>query len=571
MAYKLTASTIANLAGRHKDYWDRNRGELYRLKQCYETRIWDHSRGYESRVAPSEGINIEVPVGYEHIEGVQAALFTRQPGCVVRAGLTGHGSPEKAEALLNNWTARNRQVIESASRLALIYPMSFVKLAPQEHTDPLRRVTSAAVCPWDVIVDRDAQRWDEQRYCGHIYFLPVPDAKERFGNKQFEAGERQEYWDQNGLNADGGAYSPSRNRLGVGSPSSTTEEEGYFQFIKIVELYDFVNDRLMFWSPNWKSGDELLDSGPIPFRNPDGSPANNIIPFYYNHIPDKPLDGYSSLRRIYDQCLEMNIIRSFQANAVRKASRQWLVRKGALDEDQMSQLIAGIDGAYVEVDTENLADVMRAVPHTATPPELESYYNAVRADKDRGSIMAPFTRGEATRSSATEIAALVAYTSSEIGRMARERDEMIEMMCRAVLNMYRVYLGAEPVTLFVKGKYISVNGNEIADDFNIYSEDNASTPVSDAIRKSELLGATNLLIGLGVPQPEMLKELVRTLNLPESFLMPLTPVAGAPPPLGTPGANMLPSAGPAASAAASGSGAGSPAALVSSILETQRK
>jgi hypothetical protein len=214
---------------------------------------------------------------------------------------------------------------------------------------------------------------------------------------------------------------------------------------------------------------------------------------------------------------------------------------------------------------------MRAVPHTPTPPELESYYNAVRADKDRGSIMAPFTRGEATRSSATEIAALVAYTSSEIGRMARERDEMIEMMCRAVLNMYRVYLGAEPVTLFVKGKYISVNGNEIADDFNIYSEDNASTPVSDAIRKSELLGATNLLIGLGVPQPEMLKELVRTLNLPESFLMPLVPVAGAPPPLGTPGANMLPSAGPAATAAASGSGAGSPAALVSSILETQRK
>lgn len=567
--YTLLPQTVAAITSRHKTYWDKQRPELFRLKQCYETRMWDDRTGSDDRGFSSQaGINIEVPVGYETVETLMASLFTRQPGVVIRPGIQGNGSPDKAEALINNWTMRNRRVIEDAARLALIYPMSFVKLVPQDHPDPIRRVTAVAVPPWEVIIDRDAYRYDEQRFCGHIYYLPLPDAKAKFGNKRFEAGERAEYWDKSGMNSEMG-YGGGGAKLGVGGYGSDEGEDGYFQFIKVVELYDFVNDKLLFWSPNYKSGDEFLDAGPIPFRRFDGSPDNNIIPMYFNHVPDKPLDGYSTLRRTYDQAFEMCIIRSFQANAVRKASRQWLVRKGTMDEEQMAQLISGVDGAYVEVETTDaLSSVMMPVPHTSTPPEVQAYYEAVRSDKDRGSIMAPFTRGEATRSSATEIAALVAYTSSEVGRMARERDEMIELMSRGILNMYRVYLGEQPVTLLVKGKYLRVSGSDLYDDFNIYSQDNASTPVSDAIRKSELLGASNLLMAMGVPQQEMLKELVRTLNLPESFLQPAQP----PPPemMGPPGEGPLPSAGPAAAAALKGSGAGSPANLASAILDARR-
>jgi hypothetical protein len=151
--------------------------------------------------------------------------------------------------------------------------------------------------------------------------------------------------------------------------------------------------------------------------------------------------------------------------------------------------------------------------------------------------------------------------------MARERDEMIELMSRGILNMYRVYLGEDPVTLLVKGKYLRVSGADLYDDFNIYSQDNASTPVSDAIRKSELLGASNLLMAMGVPQQEMLKELVRTLNLPESFLQPAQP---PPQQMGPPEQGNLPSAGPAAAAALKGSGAGSPSSLAASILDAGR-
>ena len=70
----------------------------------------------------------------------------------------------------------------------------------------------------------------------------------------------------------------------------------------------------------------------------------------------------------------------------------------------MAQVASGIDGLFIEVDDENINNVVVPVPQNETPPELEYYYRQVQQDKDKGNILAPFTRGEATRSSATEIA-----------------------------------------------------------------------------------------------------------------------------------------------------------------------
>ncbi len=54
-------------------------------------------------------------------------------------------------------------------------------------------------------------------------------------------------------------------------------------------------------------------------------------------------------------------------------------------------------------------------------------------DRERGTVAASFVRGEATKATATEIAALAAYTSSELGCMARERDGAIEQLVENLL------------------------------------------------------------------------------------------------------------------------------------------
>jgi hypothetical protein len=227
------------------------------------------------------------------------------------------------------------------------------------------------------------------------------------------------------------------------------------------------------------------------------------------------------MRRIYDQIYETNLIRTFQANAVRKASRQYLVRRGALDEEQMAQITTGIDGLFVEVDDDDLAGVVRPLPQNPTPPELEYYYQQVQADKDKGSIMAPFTRGESTRASATEIAALAAYTSSEVGRLARERDAMIENVARIYLSMLHLYMEVEDArdVIMIGNVPKAINAEMLYENWQIFAQDQASTPISESVRKREFIQSIPLLQSLGVPNDSILTELVRSLSLPESFLV----------------------------------------------------
>ena len=191
-----------------------------------------------------------------------------------------------------------------------------------------------------------------------------------------------------------------------------------FMYCKVVELYDFINGKLYFWTPNVQDTDRLLEESDIPLEASDGTPVSPIVPLYYSRVPDQPLDGISAMKRIYDQVYEKNILRSFWANAVRRDTRQFLVREGAIDEEALAKITAGVDGAMIPVDTENLAGVISVVPSVPISSNHDRYLQQIDQDLAKGSVMAPFTRGEATKSSATEVAALAQYTASEIGRLA---------------------------------------------------------------------------------------------------------------------------------------------------------
>jgi hypothetical protein len=431
-----------------------------------------------------------------------ASLFSRNPGIIFKDGLRARGNRKIAEHLANDFLLRQRQSLEDAARMALIYPMSFAKLMPVESEDIYRRVDMLALPPWEVIVDRQARRWTDVRYVGHKYFLPLPEAKKKFGGKTFQAVRKTEYFEK--------AYKNDND------PNVNIE---IFEFIEVVELYDLIDGMMYFWSPNYSDGDKLLDKAEIPFENVSGEKVLPIVPLYFNRIPDNPLDGYSTLKRIYDQIYETNLIRTFQANAVRKASRQYLVRKGALDEEQMAQVASGIDGLFIEVDDDNINNCVVPLPQNQTPPELQYYYDQVQADKDKGNIMAPFTRGESTRSTATEVAALAAYTSSEVGRLARERDSMIEDLSTTYINILRLYLeqSGERNIISVDGKPEVVTPDSLAENWVCYAQDQAMTPLSESVRKKEFIQSIPILGQLGVPPQILLKELVRSLGLPNSF------------------------------------------------------
>jgi hypothetical protein len=527
----------------HEHYWNRRRPEMRRLRNVYLMRYWERPDNY------MEQLLIETSRGYELIESYIASLFVRDPSVIVKPDLRGRGDPNITEGTVNDWLLTTRREIEDGMRLALIYPFAAFKLVPCEVKDPLQRVQVACVAPWDTIVDASSTTWTKQRYVGHRYFLPLSEAKERYGKRKWAKRSFRRYLDREDPEQEN---VPARERQG-------DEDRVEGDFVMIVELYDMVKERMLVWSPDYANGERFVYDGielevggaedsesekfdGIPYRTASDRPVVPIIPVYMSREPDDPLRGFSALRRVYDQIVEINTIRTFQAQGVRRAARQWLVVKGTMDEEAQSKICQGQDGEFIEVEItqgQTLAGSMMPVPHSPVPHELQLYENQVEDDFGRGSIMAPFTRGEATKATATEITALAAYSASEIGRMARERDAAIAQLASTYCVMLATLLGDDSEVIRLGNEVQVLTADDLTGEFRFYAQDSGSTPMSEAVRKQELLNLVGVLTELGANPQALLRDIVRTYDLSEDFLPDEQPdpnAAGAPsPPAPTPG------------------------------------
>jgi len=63
-----------------------------------------------------------------------------------------------------------------------------------------------------------------------------------------------------------------------------------------------------------------------------------------------------------------------------------------------------------------------------------------------------------------------------------------------------------------------VSARMLEENFHIYAMDQASTPLSESVKKREFIQSIPMLQQLGVPQKDLLSELVRSLGLPEDFV-----------------------------------------------------
>lgn len=503
----------------HTKYWEEKRTELRELRNAYMTRYWS-----QQGRAPQQ-ITVETSRGYEFVEGYIASLFARSPSVIVQGDVRGRGNARKVQALCNNFLSTIRTQIEDASRLALINPCAFIKLLPNENNDPFKRVSVVAIPPWNVIVDTDAGSWNDQKCVAHRYYITLKEAQDKYGPKKYSAHPLIRFLDRvtedQGYNQD-----------------HSYDSEPEFQYVEIVEFYDLVNDKLYVWSPDYKNGEKYLYDGvlipegreddiqevkysAIPFRDASDNPISPIIPLFYSRQPDVPMRGYSALRRVYDQVQEVNILRTYQASMVRRAARQWVVESGVFDAEAMSKLAQGNDGEFIEVELsqgQQLSNSILSVPHTPVPAELERYVQQVQDDFERGSVLAPFTRGESSRATATEITALAAYSSSEIGRLARERDAAIEHIANVYISMMKLYLKDDGDVILIDGQPEVIRIKDLTGDFTFYANDTGATPVSEAVKKQEYLAVMPTLLELGVPAQELLNHLIRILDLPQNFI-----------------------------------------------------
>ena len=120
----MKALTVESYYRQHEKHWDEQRAELRQLRSAYMTRYWD------KRTHAPQQVVIETSRAYEFVEGYIASLFARSPSVIVKGDVRGQGDPRIVQTLCNNFLDNIRTQLEDASRLALIYPCSFLKLIP---------------------------------------------------------------------------------------------------------------------------------------------------------------------------------------------------------------------------------------------------------------------------------------------------------------------------------------------------------------------------------------------------------------------------------------------------------
>ncbi len=181
------------------------------------------------------------------------------------------------------------------------------------------------------------------------------------------------------------------------------------------------------------------------------------------------------------------------------------------------------------LDEDSLSGLIQQVGVEPISSNFDRYLAYIEQDINRGSILAPFSRGEATRATATEITALAQYSASEIGKLAREKDQALESITHIYLRLLDLLADdGETAVLEVEGEAKVITPTDLDGKFRINALDQGSTPLSDAMKKSNFLALLPTLQGLGVPAQKIKEELVRLYGLPKDFLEELAPEGAAP-------------------------------------------
>jgi hypothetical protein len=172
----------------------------------------------------------------------------------------------------------------------------------------------------------------------------------------------------------------------------------------------------------------------------------------------------------------------------------------------------------IPTDSDTLDGLIRAVEVPPISSNHAAYLNYVEQDLQKGSLTAGFTRGEASKATATEVSALMQYTASELGKMARDRDAVIEAAALLYTRMLLPLIeDKDKVVIATPDGAKVVSEARLDADWTFYATDGGTTPVTDMVKKQQLVSLIAPLAQLGVPATPLREELVRLFDLPPSF------------------------------------------------------
>lgn len=500
---------LLNILSSHNNYWNKERPKLKDYKDAYHNEFWNESSTKLYGRQSESWIPIETSYAYTFIEMYVNGLLLKAPSVSVLGDPMSANYTKIIEVLSNGWLTSKRIQLEDATKKALIYPCSFVKVCMGDHDekDPYSIINAPhieVIDPWDIIVDEEQSSFDRMRYFGHRYYVSLSEAKNKWGNKRWTPVVKNAYFEESE------AHSAEANL------------SDNFKYICVVEFYDLVNDRLYIFSENTSSGFILLENSQIPLRDSFDKPMLTIAPLYLNYNIDEPLRGMSTLQRVYPEIVEVNTIRSFFATYIRTFAEKFVYDASAGDE-----LLTGLESnnmkEFIQVDTsfKRITDMVAKVPDGGLPEDIYRYLAQKEKAIGEATILAPTSRGEPIdpTKSATEINYMMSATGSELGKMARMKDELIQTLSKIYIRMIYTYLkDSDNLSATVDGKAENFSRKSLSSNFTYVAIDQGNSPIAQIQRRQSLTAMAQQLVSLGASAPDILKQIVSEFGFDKSII-----------------------------------------------------
>jgi hypothetical protein len=436
----------------HLEAHDKNSREqakdLRLYKETYLTRFWETYQGGNARTMqdlPSQ-IQVEVNRLYGIIESYVAALYPKAARVVVGPGPTLGGDSTKVEMVANKWLNQNRTHLRvlKAIRQGLLYPGSGIKVGVDDGPgDVLDRVWFRVIPYWEMVLDSDVYDEEDARFIGHVYYRPLREVEDQYGLSGLVGQPREDFLEAN-------VHTSYNNNKRKGKKNKQEYDPAEDLFVRVYEVCNLIDTyqseegamRGKFEVFLLDQGDEFDDpifSGPMPYSTRAGDPLPHIVPLIFNQEPEFPLRGISHASRLFPQIQEINVFRSFRANAARRDSRQYLAIDGVLTADQMSLITAGVDGLVIPVEDGRLNgralnNVIVPIQNAQISPNIMNYEMQAEADLQRAAGTSPNAYGGVTGATATEVMNLRDYTESEYGRHAMIKDNWVAQVVHVFLR-----------------------------------------------------------------------------------------------------------------------------------------
>lgn len=366
---------------------------------------------------------------------------------------------------------------------------------PLVEEEPLDTVWWNDVPPWELVVDRRVRHKARQRFVGWTGYVPH---------------------DEVGADRDDAEALPDVVR--DGHRPMRRQEEGDRAYVRVFELHDltgaFKGKRgrttvylVKGYGPMLEL--EEVGSGPVPYEGPGGKPLTGLDQVVLEPHPDFATNALAPAETQYELNAELNRAASVLATAFRKdANRITLYLKNAgIDEKVIDRIVNGEDQEWVPVDavkgqSRPLRDLMFTVNEKFSPftPTGVAYMDKLGLWRDETQVTADLTRGEAVKySTATEVANLVEYTETTIGRLRKEMDKAFARSADTAARVIAAAMRAgkqASLTVLVEDEPTEVTPEMLERRWKYQVMDTASTPAAKARKLTDFVALLDPILAL---------------------------------------------------------------------------